>query len=208
MPRPIEEIGMWRYAFVNFCFLMLALILLTLQHSVAGFGSVAAGSFFGGSAEWQKSKFTSDREDRPSSRTSASLSRAADWLDQNWHRVKIFDQWLIEYNTSQWEILRSSSPIETDLLQARYHVANAEVFTEAMREKTRAIKELDRAETWLAAMQNLVQPSFGSQMNSLKDEISRAESLEQAEVTIADVPFETIKTNLDHLIQTVRRPKN
>jgi hypothetical protein len=41
-------------------------------------------------------------------------------------------------------VFRASSPAENDLIEARFHVANAEVFTEAMSENARAIKELAR----------------------------------------------------------------
>ena len=58
---------------------------------------------------------------------------------------KVFNEWLMEYNTSQWELFRALSPAETDLIEARFHVANAEVFTDGISENDRAIKELDRA---------------------------------------------------------------
>ncbi len=91
----------------------------------------------------------------------------------------VIKEWLMEYNTAQWEFFSSSSPAETDLLEARFHVSNAEVFTEAMSENNRAIKELIRAETLLQAVQTLVKPNLAPQLTTIKDEVTAAESLER-----------------------------
>ena len=187
---------MWRYAFLNFCFLMLALILLTLQHSSLDLGSVAHGWALGDTAE------SVDRDMQMNLRAPASFSLARNWLDQTWQRVKIFDEWLMEYNTSQWEIFRASSPIETDLLQARYHVANAEVFTEAMSEKNRALKELDRAAGSLQAAQPLLDRKLAPQLATIRSELAAAERTEPDR--FSTLTFETIKADLDRLLQTLR----
>jgi len=60
-----------------------------------------------------------------------------------WPWKGLFNEWLMEYNTSQWEILRANrAPQRRNLLEARFHIANAEVFMEAMSESDRSIKEL------------------------------------------------------------------
>ena len=109
-------------------------------------------------------------------------------------------------NTTRFDgkILRASSPAESDLLDARFHVANAEVFTEALSKSTRAIRELDRAEISLRAAETLVKPSLARQVKTIDDEITAAETHEQAEDTFSTMPFETIKVHLDHLIAMVR----
>lgn len=115
----------------------------------------------------------------------------------------VMREWLLESNSSQWEIFNAANPAETDLLEARFHVSNAEVLAAAMCENDRAAKELARAENSLEAVQALVNRSLTPQLKTVESEISAAERSE-ADWGSANVPFETIKTNLDHLIRTVR----
>ena len=142
---------MWRYAFLNLCFVLLLITLLSIQHSATVFGP--------GRDQWERYVFTVDGESARSSRMPAAFSRAAAFLNDTWRRGKFFNEWLMEYNASQWEFFRSSSPAETDLLEVKFHIANAEVFTEAMRETDRAIKELVRAAISLHDVQTLVKPT-------------------------------------------------
>ena len=187
---------MWRYAFLNLCFVLLLITLLSIQHSAAVFGP--------GRDQWERYVFTVDGESARSSRMPAAFRRAAAFLNDTWRRGKFFNEWLMEYKASQWEILRASSPAETDLLDARFHVANAEVFTEAMRETDRAIKELDRAAISLHDVQTLVKPDLARQLTNISAEITAAEMNEQKGNAIPGAPFETIKADLDHLIRAVR----
>ena len=186
---------MWRYAFLNLCFVLLVITLLSIQDSATVFGP--------GRDQWEGYVFTLDGES-PRSRVPAEFSRAAAFLNDTWRRGKIFNEWLMEYKASQWEIFRASSPAETDLLDARFHVANAEVFTEAMSETDRAIKELDRATMSLQEVQTLVKPDLARQLTNISAEITATEMNEQKGDTITSVPFETIKADLDHLIRVVR----
>ena len=101
-------------------------------------------------------------------------------------------------------ILARIEPVETDLLDVKFHIANAEVFTEAMRETDRAIKELDRAAISLHDVQTLVKPDLARQLTNISAEITAAEMNEQKGNAIPDAPFETIKADLDHLIRAVR----
>lgn len=186
---------MWRYAFLNLCFVLLVITLLSIQHSATVFGP--------GRDQWDRHAFTLHGES-PRSRVPAEFSRAAAFLNDTWRHGKIFNEWLMEYNASQWEIFRASSPAETDLLDARFHVGNAEVFTEAMSETDRAIKELDRAAISLQEVQTLVKPDLARQLTNISAKITAAEMNEQKGDTIPSAPFETIKADLDQLIRVVR----
>jgi hypothetical protein len=119
----------------------------------------------------------------------------------------VLKEWTIEANAFQWELFRASSPAETDLLDARFHVANAEVFTEAMPGNVRAIRELDRAEASLKAAEIIVEPRLIGQMKTIDDEITTVETREQSEDAFSTMPFENIKAHLDHLIAIVRSTK-
>jgi hypothetical protein len=192
---------MWRYPILNLCFVILVITVFSLRHSVLVFGPTAHG--------WtETSRDPAQGGERPMDlRSAASLGQAASFLHDTWRRGMVIKEWLMEYNTAQWEIFSSSSPAETDLLEARFHVANAEVFTEAMSENDRAVKELIRAETSLQAVQTLVKPNLAPQLTTIRDEITAAESLERTKATFTRAPFETIKTDLDHLIERVRVSK-
>ena len=174
---------MWRYVLINLCFFALLIGMFAQQHShpvFAPFSEVAA-------------------TDSGASRL--SFGKAAHVVQDFWHRGIVVKEWLMEYNLAQWEILSPSGPAETDLLEARFHVANAEVFTAAMGENARAIKELARAETAVEAVQSLVQPKLIPRLAIIRDEILAAEAEEKSSST---APFEAIKTDLDRLIAIVR----
>jgi len=182
---------MWNQSFFNFCFLMLLLTVLTARQPLIALSR------------------TSDTEldaDGPISSTMLSPAQVTDamsFVEKTWRRAMVMREWLLEYNSSQWEIFNAANPAVTDLLEARFHVSNAEVLAAAMSETERAVKELARAETSLEAVQPLVNRTLAPDLKSVESEIAAAERSE-ADPVFSNVPFETIKTNLDHLIQTLR----
>lgn len=189
---------MWRYIVLNLCFVILVITLLALQHSSSVFGPTAH------SDTSQTFELTSDAESPGTLHAAADLNRAVVYLYDMWRRGMVLKEWTIEYNAFRWEILRASSPAESDLLDARFHVANAEVFTEAMSKNSRATRELDRAEASLRAAGALVEPSLSREVKTIDDEIA---AREQTEDTFSTMPFETIKAHLDHVIAMVRSAK-
>jgi len=198
---------MWRCPFLNFCLIILLITFCAIQHSVAVFGPAGHASAASDSDSSQRFAFALDGKRPGSLQPPASYTRAAAFLDDTWHRGMVFEEWWMEYNASQWELFNASSPAETDLIEARFHVANAEVFTDAMSENDRAIEELDRAATLIHAAQTIVKAGVAAQLTIIGEELTAAEIREQTEDAFAGVPFETIKTNLDHLIEIVRLSK-
>ena len=59
---------------------------------------------------------------------SASLVPITDALTQLWRRTQILAEWPIENNTTQWEKFYASTVVEKELIEARFHVENAEVY--------------------------------------------------------------------------------
>jgi hypothetical protein len=186
---------MWKYSFFNLSFVVLLITLLALQHSIAVFGPRALGN----------SDSSQGSEDYPSAASFAprELARAAAFIQDTWRRAMIFREWSMEYAAAQWEISNASSPAESDLLEARFHVANAEVLSEAMSANDRALVELDRAETSLADVQTSVASTLGPRLKIIEDEITAAEITERAGPIFTAAPLEAIKTNLDRLIGSV-----
>jgi hypothetical protein len=166
---------MWRYTVLYLCFVFLFVALLAQQHSFSVYGPTAHsdGMTYSPSPTFGRE---SDAESPGNLRAPADFSRAMAYLYDMWHRAMVLKEWTIENNAFRWEILRASSPAERDLLDARFHVANAEVFTEAMSKNARAIRELDRAETSLKAAEALVEPGLASQVKTIDDEITAAET--------------------------------
>lgn len=193
---------MWRYPFLNLCFFFVVIALLALQHSFPVFNPNGHGS-----DPSQIFELASDANSSNHLRLPADFSRSVAYLYDIWRRGMVLKEWTIEYNGFQWEIFRASSKAETDLLDARFHIANAEVFTEALPRNGRAIKELDRAETSLKAAETLVEPSLARQVKTIDDEITTAETRGQTKDAVSMMPFERIKAHLDHLIATVRSAK-
>ena len=195
---------MWRYRFLNLCFVILLITFLALQYSETVFGPSAHTIAVTDSDSSQGSDSIATGQSSSRLRAQAELSRAGALLYDIWLRGMAIREWLMEYNTFRWEIFSASSPAETELLEARFHVANAEVFTEATHENERAIKELARAETSLQAVETLVLRRLAPQLTTIKAEIAVVETHEQTEEAFSTMPFQTIKVDLDRLIEIVR----
>src|SRR5262245_33790059 len=112
---------MSRLPFFNFIFFLI-LIMLIIQHSIT-LNRSGGGRLIG----------------------NYDLNLAAQ-LDNLWQRSIIMQQWMLENKTSAWQRMHPTSGAEADLVEARFHVANAEVFAAALGEKTKTQLELDRAE--------------------------------------------------------------
>jgi hypothetical protein len=177
---------MWRYVFVNLCFFALLIGVFAHQHSHVVFAP--------------PSEMAAAESDSPA----AGFAKAAHLVKDFWRRGVLVKEWLMEYKLAQWEILSTRGPAETDLLEARFHVANAEVFTAVMGENDRAIKALARAETAVEAVQSLVQPKLIPRLAAVRDEILAAEAEKKSSSIASTAPFEAIKTDLDRLITIVR----
>jgi hypothetical protein len=195
---------MWRDPFLNFCFVILLITVFAVQHSVTVFGpavharAVTDIDLPRSNPLWLGGNFFS-RLPAPS-----PVRRAAAFLDHVWQRSMVFEEWWLDYTASQWELYNASSPAESDLLEARFHVANAEVFTDAMNENTRAMKELARAETSLDAARTIAGPNITRQLSTVSEEIATAELRERSKDALSTVPFEAIKADLDHVIAILR----
>jgi hypothetical protein len=137
-------------------------------------------------------------------RTPAGLSGIESVFADLWERAVIIEEWWMDCTAWQWERFNASSPTETDLLEARFHVATAEVFADAMTQEGRARTELTRAETSLDAARATASPHLDRQLLTVSEEIATVELQEQAEETLSTERFEAIKADLDHLVAMLR----
>jgi hypothetical protein len=189
---------MSRYPFASFTFLMVLITFLAIRQSVSVFGPDApihvapagekihelplSGAFF------------------PRASIAMELGRAAEFVDDAWRRAILFEEWRMDYTAAQWDLFRASTRVETDLIDARFHVANAEVFTDAMHQSDRAINELVRADSLLQDAQSGAQDFMTDRLHSVRAEIKAAEARERTEDGTSTVRFETLKREIDRLI--------
>ena len=172
---------MSRLPFFNLIF-VLVLTMLTLQHSMSLNG-------FGGSP------LIGDYD-----------LNLIGQLDKLWQQSMIMQQWMLEYKTSSWDRMRSPSGAEADLIEARFHLANAEVFAAALGEQTKTKMELDRAENYLLAARPLVNDPILSSVDSIRQELEGAKRNLISIRSEDREHYERIKTDLDQLIKLVRAP--
>jgi hypothetical protein len=195
---------MWRDPFLNFCFVVLLMMMFALQHSPGLFGSNRHG---GGVADIDLPDSypeTFDAGLTGRSRAPVMFRRTATFFDNLWDRTVVVEEWWMDYTAWQWQRFDASSPAESDLVEARFHVATAEVFTDLMTKNARAIKELARAETSLNAARTSAGAKFALRLSTIRKEIAATETREENQEALSTAPFETIKADLDDLIAMLR----
>lgn len=189
---------MSRYPFATFTFLMVLITFLAIRQSVSVFGPGAPMHVAPGREQIHERPLNGPYFLRTS--IAMELARAVELVDDAWRRAILFEEWRMEYTAAQWDLFRASTRTETDLIDARFHVANAEVFTDAMHQNERAIKELVRADLLLQDAQSAVQDFMTDRLHSVRAEIKAAEAKERTEDGTSTVRFETLKQDIDRLI--------
>jgi hypothetical protein len=198
---------MWQLPFLNLCFVAFLITHVAIQHSVSVFRPT-------------ESNYVLFTDDPVPSRTrvgfeSASktspfrdgLGGAIDYLRDLWRRSIILREWTLERQTSYWGAIRAASGAETDLVEARFHVANAEVFDAAMGQKQRAKVELERAENYLFETQPLIVDKLRPALEKIRQELGAAKVDSESMFFEDSERYERIKSDLDHMIERVRFTK-
>jgi hypothetical protein len=129
-----------------------------------------------------------------------TIANASEYLDNAFQRGRIFTDWVMEYNTTSWQRSQSSSQGETDLVEARFHIANAEVYREAMRRSQQATVELTQAENFVRAAEPLLNSRIATELTAVRQRIENAEARNQADQSSQMTRFESIKEDLHQLI--------
>ena len=197
---------MSRYPLASFTFLTLLITFLAIRQSVGVFGPGAPMDVASAGEEIHKLPLSYPFF-APASMTTA-LGRVAELVDEAWRRAILFEEWQMDYTASEWDLFRASTRAETDLIDARFHVANAEVFGDAMHQNDRAIKELGRADLLLQDAQATGQAVMTAGLHSVRAEIEAAEAKERTVDETSAVPFETIKHDIDRLIDSLHASKS
>jgi hypothetical protein len=147
---------MSRLPFSNFCLIVILIVFLDVQHSIAVFGPRGSAYVHGAS----------------STRLSPAhaLAGPLGCLGDLWQRSMILPEWIVEYQTIKWSS-KAAGGAKFDLAQARFHVANAEVFDVAVGEAQRARIELGRAANYLLESEALTRGELKASIESIRHEI-------------------------------------
>jgi len=182
---------MWRLPYFNLCLVLFLIAVYFLQRA----NSVSDSSALGPAALVRIAD-----ESLSASGIEPTIASASEYLDNAFQRGRIFTDWLMEYNTTSWQRSQSSSQGETDLVEARFHVANAEVYREAMRRSQQAKVELSQAENFLRAAEPLLNPHIAIELTGVRQRLENAEARNQEDQSSQMTRFESIKEELDQLI--------
>jgi hypothetical protein len=195
---------MWRIPILNLCLLLVVITILALHHS-ASFFAPFEGRF--NPARDQGYSYAVTDPVASSGCSGSSLRTALGSLSELWRRSMIMKQWMLEYEASYWEKLRAARGAESDLVEARFHVSNAEVFGAAIGDKQRAKVELGRADRYLKKALPLVADDTLLTLETIRKELSSTKlDLERAGPNTY-TSDERIKTDLDDMISLLHRKR-
>jgi hypothetical protein len=194
---------MWRLAFLNLCFALLLTTLLTMQRSAWVTGPDRGYVFVSYDRKPSRSVFEPAWNDRPPDALRISIG----FLSDLWRRSIMVREWMLECETTYWETLRAASGAEADLVEARFHLANAEVFASALGEPQKAKIEFERAENYLMVAQPSVEKNALPVLAKIKKEIDAARLDLGSSNSENFERYERLKIDLDHLIATTRSQK-
>ena len=139
------------------------------------------------------------------SQLSASLAPVTHALAQLWRRTQILAEWPIENNTTQWEKFYASTVVEKELIEARFHVENAEVYEWSIENPKKTIAELNRAERFLYdACPAINKTPLLATIERVAKELEIMEANTTGEGASQPANYEAVKTDLDHVINGVR----
>jgi cellobiose-specific phosphotransferase system component IIA len=117
----------------------------------------------------------------------------------------LIEEWRLQSKADCWELVRPAGGAKRNLLEARFHVANAEVFAAATGDIHRAHAELDRAGDYLQNALPLVTGNMQSTINAIRNDVIHAKSALETEDTAAKSTDEQIKSELDGAIVALHR---
>ena len=180
---------------MNLCLMLILITLLALRQSADVFGP----DEFSYESAIDNSLFKQYRNVGPlGSQLRAAIGYPSEWTQ----RSRIINEWFLEYKNASWESYRATDGAESDLVEARLHIANAEVFGVVTGEKQRAQKELIRADSYLQHSLAAVGSDLRPFVNAVCAKIAETKlDLEMDRLETEINHDEQIKTDLDSLIQ-------
>ena len=194
---------MWRVPLLNFFFVLVLITFLALQHSASVFAPAETRYEPVSNGSYRGRFYAASDQAWSGIRLVSGLGTALGHLSDLWQRSMIMKQWLLENQTSYWERIDAAPGAENDLVEARFHVANAEVLGAATGEKQRAKIELDRADRYLQKAVPLVADNTLPALEAIRKELSAAEMDLEMTDPKTQTRDERIKTDLDRAINSL-----
>jgi hypothetical protein len=148
----------------------------------------------------EKHNGAGDGENWAITRISDAEDAAASHLMDMSNRAQVMTEWWLELNTTRWLRDQPMNVSAMDLVEARYHVANAEVFDVAMENIQRAAAELDRADSYLSEAQTQVDDRIRPAIATIRAELMGLRSDGGTKTWEIEERLEAIKLKLDRLI--------
>ena len=187
---------MWRLPILNLCFLLILITILALQHSAAVFAP------FDRSYESLDQSLGADKV-RGHASLNNGLWTVIDYLRELGQRSRIIKDWYLENRTNSWDRMRAAPGVETDLLEARFHVANAGALSAVTGDRHRAKTELDRADKCLQKAIGVVGEHLRPFVSAVRGELTQAKRELDMGDPDTDTRDEQIKIDLDAVLQAL-----
>jgi hypothetical protein len=191
---------MWKFPFVNLCFALFLTALFAARDAVSVIDSSENGYVLANSGA--QSNHSNSMFEHSWADTLPGMS-IIDYVNDLWQRAMIMRQWILEYETTYWGKVHAMSGAEDDLVEARFHVANAEVFGVALVKKQRARVELDRADDYLQKALPLVAQDMMPVLKAIEKELTDAKTELETVDPDTEASDEQIKTDLDWAIASL-----
>jgi len=196
---------MWRQRILNLTFIVLLLTMLTARELVLVTQPPEDDlSESGQSMAQGRNSFMRLNLDYMG-QLSAPLAPIARALAELWQRTQVLAEWPIENNITQWEKFYASTFVEKELIEARFHVENAEVYEWSIENPQKTVTELNRAERFLddARASTNKKPVLAT-IQRVTKELETMEADATGKGASQPANYESVKTDLDHVIDWVR----
>jgi hypothetical protein len=195
---------MWRLRFLNLTFFILLLTIMTMQRLAPG-TKLSEDDLTEFSESAPAVRRSSVRLiDGYTSQLSASFTHSAEDVAQAWRQAEILAEWPIENDTTQWEKAYASTNVEKELIEARFHVENAEVYEWAIKNRQKTMVELKQAEGFLENARPLIKNPALATVEQVTKELELMKIDTMGEGASRPANYEIIKTDLDQVIGWVR----
>ncbi len=195
---------MGRLPFLNLTFIVLLLTLMMMQKMAPGiYHSEDDFAEFNESAPQLRGPSVRPNGDYIR-QLSPSLAHIAGHFAQAWQRAQILAEWPIESNTAQWEKSYAPTLVEKELIEARFHVENAEVYEWSIKNRQKTVAEINQAERFLQDARPLVKKPALATVERVAKELELVKLDSTGEGASQPANYETIKMDLDRVIGWVR----
>ena len=190
-------------AFLNLTFIILLFALITLQKFAPLEPYFENDRVEFRAASSTDPEFSIQSDTRRLSQLTGFFRRLADSLAETRLRTEILAEWPLESNTVQWSEYYATTPVEKDLIAARFHVENAEVYEWALKNQQKTMAELNKAERFVQKARPLIQRPVLITIDTVTKELETIKADTTGEQASRPANYETVKRDLDRAIDWV-----